>query len=83
MQAGLFTCKEEAYFVPVDSSVPQPSQACRCLACLEEMMSVVQARAANYQRKKILKRNAGIAPQAGHEDYKWYRQCCKACKNYY
>ncbi|CAL5229380.1 g12694 [Coccomyxa viridis] len=51
---------------------------------LEDDMNIpLKARAANYQRKKILKRNAGIAPQAGHEDYKWYRQCCKACKNYY
>ena len=63
--------------------MPEPPQACRCPALYTDRTFLVQARVANHQLKKLLKRKGGIAPKAGDKDYKWYCRYCKACKGYY
>ena len=50
---------------------------------LSNTCCVVQARVANFQRKRFLEANRGMTLQEGHLDYKWYCQFCKACEGWY
>ncbi len=43
----------------------------------------MQARLARHQRDRVIKCNGGIAPEAGHKDYKVFSKFCRFAEKHY